>query len=129
LREGLAASPNDAGLHYALGLAMIRQKRYPDALSELRQAAALAPDNAQNAYVYAVALNSTGHGDQARNLLAAALQRHPENRQMLTALVEMSEQAGDIAGALRYAERLASITPDDEDLQRLIEQLRRAVKP
>ena len=129
LRAGLAASPKDAGLHYALGLAMIRQKRYPDALTELRQAAELAPDNAHNSYVYAIALNSTGHGDEARNLLAAALQRHPGNREMLTALVQMSEEAGDLGGALRYAERLAAITPDDPDLQRLIAQLRRAAKP
>ena len=69
-------SPKDAGLHYALGLALVRLKRSGDALAELRQAAELAPDSAQNAYVYAIALNSTGRGDEALKTLADALARH-----------------------------------------------------
>ncbi len=77
LRAAIAVSPKDAGLHYALGLALIRLKRSSDALAELRQAAELAPDSAQNAYVYAIALNSTGRGDEALKTLAGRARAPP----------------------------------------------------
>jgi Flp pilus assembly protein TadD len=60
LRAAIAASPKDAGLHYALGLALIRLKRSGDALTELQKAAELAPENVHCANVYGIALNSTG---------------------------------------------------------------------
>jgi hypothetical protein len=42
--------------------------------------------------------------------------RHPHNREILTALVQISQQAGDLDSALRYAESLATLTPNDENL-------------
>jgi predicted CXXCH cytochrome family protein len=126
LRASLAASPKDAGLHYALGLALIRLKKPEAALGELRQADSLAPENAQNVYVYAIALNSAGRSLEARKVLADALAAHPDNRDILTALVQMSQQAGDLPSALLYAERLARLMPNDPDLARFVEELRRA---
>ncbi len=128
LRVALAASPNDAGLHSALGLALVRMKRSAEALGELQQAAALAPDNPQNAYVYGVALNSAGRAPDALRTLADALRRHPDNRQLLTLLTEIEQQEGDLAAALGYAEKLATITPDDADLKRFVEMLRAQVR-
>src|SRR5208282_468397 len=128
LRAAIAASPKDAGLHYALGLALVRLKRSDDALAELQKAAELAPENEHYAYVYGVALNSTGHSDEARNILANALTRHPDNREILTALVQINQQAGDLVLALRYAESLASLTPNDQNLQRYLEELRRTIR-
>jgi predicted CXXCH cytochrome family protein len=129
LRAALAASPKDAGLHYALGLALIRLKRADDALPELQQAAELAPDSAQNAYVYAIALNSTGRNGEALKALSDALVKHPDNREILTGLVQFNQQAGDLAVALQYAERLETLAPNDQDLRRFVEELRRKVKP
>jgi tetratricopeptide (TPR) repeat protein len=121
----LVVLPKDPSLHYALGLALIRLKRTEDALGELRQAASLAPENAQNSYVYAVALDSVGRSAEAGQVLAAALGAHADNREILTALVEMSQQTGDLKSALIYAERLLRLTPEDQDLTRYVEQLRR----
>ena len=126
LRAALAASPNDAGLHYALGLALIRLKKTDAAVGELKQATELQPDSARNAYVYAIALNSTGRSAEARQRLAEALARHPDNRDILTALVQISQQAGDLASALDYAERLLKLAPDDQELKSFVEDLRRA---
>ncbi len=38
----------------------------------------------------------------------------------------MCQQAGDLPSALHYAERLMRIAPDDQDLKRYVEELRRA---
>ncbi len=124
LSAAIAVAPKDAGLHYALGLTLVRLKRSGEALGEFKQAAELAPENAQNAYVYAVALNSSGQPDQALKTLGEALARHPGNIQILTLLVELSQQQNDLAAALRYAERLAAIEPDDADLKRFVDRLR-----
>jgi Flp pilus assembly protein TadD len=60
LRAAIMLAPADAGLHHALGLALVRLKRSPEAVSELGRAAELDPADARYAYVYAVALQSTG---------------------------------------------------------------------
>jgi tetratricopeptide (TPR) repeat protein len=93
-------------------------------LAEFRSAAELDPARARYAYVYAVALNSAGHRDEAIGILKEALAKHPNDRDTLTALINFSREAGDVKNALEYAERLARVSPNPE-LVRLIEELRR----
>jgi predicted CXXCH cytochrome family protein len=130
LRRAIATSPQDAGLHHALGLTLTRLKRPDEALAELRRAAELEPDRGRYAYVYAVALQSAGRRDEATTVLKDGLARHPDDRDILQALMSFSRDAGDFATALAYAERLAWIVPNDRDLATLIQDLRRqAAKP
>ena len=86
--------PDDAELHHALGLNLVRQRRTADALPELARAAAIDPANARYAYVYAVALNSTGRTDDAIKTLEASHARHPADRDTLFALVTINRDAG-----------------------------------
>jgi predicted CXXCH cytochrome family protein len=125
LRAAIAASPREAAAHHALGLTLIRLKQPDAALAEFRRAAELQPDNARYNYVYAVALNSAGHGDEAIAILKQTLASHPADRDTLLALVTFSRAAGDAAGALGYAERLAAMAPNDQGLTALIQELRR----
>jgi predicted CXXCH cytochrome family protein len=106
LRKGLEHVPDNAALRLALGLALVRDQRYPEALVELRQAAAAETGEAHYAYVYAVALHSTGDPAQAISVLEEALKRHPDNREILEALVSFHRDRGDTAAAQRYAGRL-----------------------
>ena len=85
---------------------------------ELRRATELEPDRARYAYVYAVALHSAGRGAEAVSVLKEALDRHPADRDILLALVNYNRDAGDIAGALAYAEQLARLAPDDRSDRR-----------
>jgi predicted CXXCH cytochrome family protein len=129
LRAGIAASPRDAGLHHALGLTLTRLKRPNDSLDELRRAAELEPERARYAYVYAVALHSAGRSGDAIEALKKNLARHPNDRDTLLALIAFNRDAGDIVSALGYAEQLNSLTPDDINLTRLIQDLRNKAKP
>jgi predicted CXXCH cytochrome family protein len=124
LRNGTAASPQDAGLHHALGLVLTRLKRTDEAIGELRRAAELEPDRARYVYVYGVALNSAGRGDDAIAVLKEGLARHPEDRGTLLALATFSRDAGNLASALEYAERLARLAPADPDVSKLVQGLR-----
>jgi Flp pilus assembly protein TadD len=124
LRATLTLAPGDAGLHHALGLVLVRLKRQEEALEELRRAAELEPDQARYAYVYAVGLHSSGRGSDAITVLKDSLTRHPGDRDTLLAVISFSRDAGDIASALEYAERLLKIDPTNREVTTLIEALR-----
>lgn len=58
------------------------------------------------------------------------LARHPNDRDTLLALISFSRDSGDASGALKYAEQLTQIAPQDRGLTALIGELRRqAGKP
>jgi predicted CXXCH cytochrome family protein len=123
LREGVAAAPRAAALHYALGLALVREQRLRDAAAALQRAAELAPDNARFGYVYAVAVKETEGTARAVEVLRSQLLRHPENRDLLVALVTYSREAGDTAAARDYADRLVRLAPKDPVARQLRAEL------
>ena len=128
LREAITAVPQDAGLHYALGLALVRQKKNDEALSELQRATQLAPDRAHYAYVYAVGLHSTGRVDEAIAALKENVSKHPTDRDSLSALATFNRDAGNIALALEYAQQLARLAPDDKRISDLVDALKRQME-
>ena len=128
LKTAIGLSRPDAALHYALGLTLIRQRRPDDALPEFRIATQLEPDRSRYAYVYAVALHSSGQIDESLKVLKENLARHTDDRETLLALVTFSRDAGDIGAALEYAGQLSQMTPNDPDLARLTEDLRARLK-
>jgi predicted CXXCH cytochrome family protein len=109
LRDGLKITPRSALLHHALGLALVRLKRGDDALDELERATILEPANARFSYVYAVALHSTGKSEAAIARLEKTSAAHPNNRDILEALVSFHQARGASAAAREYAERLRAL--------------------
>jgi Tfp pilus assembly protein PilF len=120
LHKALVIEPNNADVRHSLGLLLVRQHKYAEALDELRQASVLAPDNARYAYVYAIALNSTGAAAQATTLLERTHRRHPTDRDVLVAIVSIARGRGDIASALLYARELAALYPADPEVRTLV---------
>jgi predicted CXXCH cytochrome family protein len=86
LRRALALYPEAAGVHHALGLLLARQKRIPEAVTELSRATQLAPDDSTFAFVYAVSLYTAGRPDTALSVLAHARARFPANARIGAAL-------------------------------------------
>ena len=123
LRQALALEPQNAAAHHALGLLLIRQKRLPEALAALAEAARLDSANPRYGYVYAVALNSAGQGPKAIQELEAVLQRHPNDRDSLLALAAFQRAAGNPDAARNAARRLATLEPDNPEVRALLQQL------
>ncbi len=123
LRRGIAITPRNADLHHALGLLHVREKRLSDALAEFAKAADLRPDSPRYAYVYGVALESTGKGTEAIAVMKAALARHTGDPELLLGLATFCERQGDRAGALEYAKRLLRLSPSDRGAQQLVARL------
>ena len=120
LRKAMSIDPNNADIKHSLGLALVRQHNYADAIPELRRASELAPDNARYAYVYAVALNSIGASASAMELLENTHKRHPADRDTLLALVSIARETGDFATALTHARELVALSPTDMQLRMLV---------
>jgi predicted CXXCH cytochrome family protein len=129
LRAAIDTVPDDSGLHHALGLSLVRLKRLDEALVELGRAAELDRHNARYAYIYGVALHSAGRQQEAITYLKDSLTGHPENRDIVTAIVSFSREAGDPATALQYAEQAARIAPADPAAKSLVDELRRQNSP
>ncbi len=111
LRRAAKVNPGNASVHHALGLSLVRQQRTDEGVEELRLAATLTPENVRYVYVYAVALNSTGKPEQAVMVLQGAHNQHPNNREILSALVAFHRDMGNQAAAQSYAEKLHAISP------------------
>jgi predicted CXXCH cytochrome family protein len=129
LRAAVNASPGDGGLHHALGLSLVRLKRLDEALVELRRATELDSRSARYAYIYGVALHSAGRQQEAIGYLKDSLIGHPENRDIIMAILSFSREAGDTVSALQYGEQAIKIAPDDPAIRALVEQLRRQISP
>ncbi|HET7881307.1 MAG TPA: multiheme c-type cytochrome [Acetobacteraceae bacterium] len=125
LRKAMALEPDNAAVRHSLGLLLVRQHKYDEALQQLRRASELAPNNTRYAYVYAVALNSTGAQGDAMALLEWTHQQHPTDREVLVALVSMARERNDVPTALRHARELLMLSPGDPQLRLLIAALER----
>jgi tetratricopeptide (TPR) repeat protein len=115
LRQGLAQS-QAAVLHEALGLSLVRQGRKTEALAALARATKADPSQARHSYVYALALDDSGRQREAIAVLSAAAERTGQ-RDVLLALIQMRQAAGDMAGANSALRKLAAINPEDPALQ------------
>ncbi len=124
LRRAIATRPDLAASHHALGLLLARQDRTPEAVDALRRAAGLDPDNLRFGYVYAVALHSSGRAAKAITELESVHRRHPADREVLAALAMFSRDAGPIDAAIRFAETLDALAPNDVAAAQLLAQLR-----
>lgn len=124
LRQALSHSGQNASLHHALGLVLVREKRTGEALEELRQAAELDPGQPRYAYVYAVGLNSSGRRDDALAVLTTSLQAHPNDRDTLSAALALSREKGDSRSALGHAGQLLRLMPGNRELEDLVKQLK-----
>jgi Flp pilus assembly protein TadD len=125
LREGLESvwEGQAADLHHGLGLALVRLKRTDEALDELRKAAELRPDEARYSYVYGVALESRGEIERALEVVGAAHERSPYDRDLLYALVSWNIERGARREALKFARELADVARDDPSVSRLLAEL------
>jgi predicted Zn-dependent protease len=123
LIDTIRRSPGDASLEHALGLLRVRERREPEALAHLAEAARLDPANARFAYVYAIALNGAGQTDKAIDVLEDDVQRHPYDRDSLTALAQFYSNVGNQRRALAFANRLAQADPDNPQVRQLLRKL------
>jgi len=77
LRAALEQVTEPADVHLALGLTLVRRQRHAEALDQFRLAVESDPEEPYYRYVRAVALQSAGETETARNVLNEAHERFP----------------------------------------------------
>ena len=97
----------------------------PMALKALGQAVKLAPEAARYAYVYGVALNSVGQANQGIIALENGHEMHPNDRDILFALVTINRDLQNVEKAVSWAEKLLGLNPSDQGAQQLLQSLNR----
>jgi tetratricopeptide (TPR) repeat protein len=116
LRQALQVDPRNASVRHALGLLLVRTKRGNEALAELGRAAALAPEDPDFAYTYAIGLHSAGRAREAQ-------ERSPGARGLLVALVTIHRERGTLREARAWARKLVEAAPRDPSARGLAASL------
>ena len=123
LGKGLEISPDDAALHHALGLALVRGEEIARGLAELRKATELDPSQVRYAYVYAVGLNSTGDAGTAITVLEQAHTAHPTDMQIMQSLVFFERDRGNTERAVYWLDQILAVNPADQGASQLRQSL------
>jgi Tfp pilus assembly protein PilF len=115
-------------VYHALGLSMVRQGRKADALPLLEKAARLGVANPHFAYVYAVALQDSGDHRGAMKVLERTQAKFPGNLEVLTLLIQLHRDSGDLDGARRWARKLAAAAPNVAAIQQFARSIEQGSK-
>jgi Flp pilus assembly protein TadD len=101
----------------------VRRDRLDEAVAALARATRLAPDDAHYRYVYAVAVHTAGDPREALRILDDALDRFPDDAELLFGAAAYSRDLGDVERAIGYARRLVEVDPADRQAAALLRDL------
>ena len=128
LRRALKIAPNDASVHYALGLLLVRTGHKDEAMTALSRAWELQPDHSRYGYVYGIAFNSAGKTTEAIKVLEETLEQHSRDSQILMALITIHRDEGQQNIAMKYVKRLLALSPQSPSALKLLQELQKTGK-
>jgi tetratricopeptide (TPR) repeat protein len=114
LRNALEIEPRNAELHDRIGDLLISQRAYKEAASYYRQAFALDPKRLDSALAEA-RLVSFVDPDRAKQLVALALERAPDDAEVQRTRAKVALARSDVAEALRAAQRAVELERDSAE--------------
>jgi Flp pilus assembly protein TadD len=123
--EAIGMAPDRADLRYGHALSLVRKQALAEAITELQEAVRLDPQNSRYKTTFAVALDSAGRTEEALDKLDGW--EADADADTLGLALQYSLKLRRVPEALKYAEDLARLRPDDQQISGLIEQLKRAV--
>lgn len=109
LQTGLYMTPDEASLHHAYGLLLVRKQKIVEAVQSLRRSSELQPNNERYIYTYAIALDSIGESDAALKVLQDAYDDFPYSINILSALVKFHHDAGNVFASETYLRKLQNL--------------------
>lgn len=117
---GLQHFPDDRELLRLKATALTQLERYDDAVPVYAELYARSPDDVDLGLAYAQVLLMAQQRLKALEHFEDLLQRHPKERRIYEALIELNRRALNFQGALKVLYRLRSQYPDDADVLRRI---------
>ncbi len=126
--EAVSILPDSANLRYGHALSLVRKKAVGDAIEELEEAVRLDPQSSRYKTTLAVALDSLGRTEEALTRLGAWMAAGSDPDVTGLAL-QYSLKLQRLPDALKFAEQMAQLRPQDQQIRDLLKQLRQAVNP
>jgi tetratricopeptide (TPR) repeat protein len=120
LSEALTIEPGDAIAHVDLGVALVEQKRYDEAMHHYRTAIALNPQNDNAHYNLGVVLFYTNRFEEAIGSYMQALGFNPEKKGARANIGAAFFQLGKFDEAIRYFQEELNIDPDNAAVKNLM---------
>lgn len=123
--EAIRMAPEQADLRYGHALSLVRKQALAEAIMELEEAVRLDPQNFRYKTTFAVALDSAGRTEDALDRLdgwAAG-----GDADILGLALQYSLKLRRLPEALKHAEALARLRPEDRQILGLIGQLKQAI--
>jgi tetratricopeptide (TPR) repeat protein len=114
--EVVAAYPNEAGVHYAYGVFLVRNNN-DKGLAELRRAAQLRPDDELAHVKIAIELLLRGDAAGAREAASRAVALAPGLSTAHSALGRAYVELGDIGAGIREMEQAVSLAPESAEMR------------
>jgi tetratricopeptide (TPR) repeat protein len=111
LAEAMCLAPNDAGLHYNLGVVLQRGGRTEEAAMAWRQATRIKPDYADAWFNLAKAFGDLDLNEEARIAYGRLLDLEPGHAPALYNLGSLLHRAGHYAGAVAALRRATAAAP------------------
>ena len=124
LQRAILVAPDSGAIQHSLGLYWVRQGQLESALSYLKAATEQDDSNVRYAYVYAVALESSGQLGNAIKTLEAANQKWPNQYDVLLSLILYLEKADRASESWSYLSNLSAIAPNDPEVKRRISAMK-----
>lgn len=120
LEQALRLRPDSVAWRTELALVHLERNWYGEALAELNQAVATAPDLPEVRRARARALIAIGQIDDARADLVEALRRDPRDAESYVLLAETLLALGRISQAIDSAQRAVALQPDSPSYRRVL---------
>lgn len=91
-QHGVSSAPQDARLHYLLGVALSKQKKYGAAYLSLKNAVMLSPEEPEYLYAFAYACALTGKKQEAKSAIETLLKISPGHEDAKKLLKSLDRQ-------------------------------------
>ncbi len=125
MRKVIAASPNFARAHLALGKALLQDGKVPEAITELQEAARLDPQSGEAHYQLGLALSRAGRKDEAGAELKQGRELSSADDRTQNVNLDIAEgraalDKGDLDQAATKFRHALKLQPDSSDAQRYL---------
>jgi len=123
-RVQVQAQPREAARHYALGLALARERRFVEAAESFRTALLLEPDNASVIRSLGVTEGLAGQFAPAVHHLRVAVANEPDNVELRYLFAYVCWRRGDLDTSVSALETVLAARPDHRQARLLLQKLR-----
>jgi tetratricopeptide (TPR) repeat protein len=126
LREVLEANPDEYEAAYSLGLLLAEMNKFEEAARFMARASEGMPANTRVLYNLGLVQQHLGRIGEAEATFTRALEVEPDNYDILFALADHYAKRGEPQLALRHAQRMVDLQPQNKlghDLKRHIESM------